>query len=589
VISVLTPLPVLLPLLGAAGALLVGRHPRTQRTLSVLVLSAVLAVSVALLLLADADGAHAVSVGGWPVPLGVVLVVDRLSALMLVVASTVALAVLVFAVGQGSADGDEETPLSIFHPTFLVLIAGVSNAFLAGDLFNLYVGFEILLTASYVLLTLGGSAPRIRAGITYIVVSLLSSLLFLAAIALVYAATGTVNMAQLAVRLAELPGGTQLLLQSMLLVAFCIKAAVFPLSAWLPDSYPTAPAPVTAVFAGLLTKVGVYAVIRTQTLLFPGGALDDVLMWAALATMVIGILGAVAQTDIRRILSFTLVSHIGYMVFGIALGTSAGLAGAVFYVAHHIAIQTTLFLVAGLVERQGGSTSVDRLGGLARSSPLLALLFFVPAMNLAGIPPLSGFIGKLGLLEAGVADGSWTAMVLVGGAVVTSLLTLVAIARVWTRAFWRPAVQAPSADTAAAAAADAGPETTPVPAPEPVAVTTGSPATATGGPVPGTGGSTARRRPRTVARARAWARHTAVATDTGPAQDGFGDRHLDPRPGPDRPLPGVMLGATAAMVALTVALTVVAGPLYGYTDRAAGDLLDRTPYVQSVFGGEPVR
>ena len=180
---------------------------------------------------------------------------------------------LVFAVGQGAADGDEETPISIFHPTFLVLIAGVANAFLAGDLFNLYVGFEILLTASYVLLTLGGSAPRIRAGITYIVVSLLSSLIFLAAIALVYAATGTVNMAQLAVRLAELPEGTQLLLQSMLLIAFAIKAAVFPLSAWLPDSYPTAPAPVTAVFAGLLTKVGVYAIIRTQTLLFPGGAL----------------------------------------------------------------------------------------------------------------------------------------------------------------------------------------------------------------------------------------------------------------------------------------------------------------------------
>ena len=213
VISVLTPLPVLLPLLGAAAALLVGgRHPRTQRTLSIAVLTAVLVVSVALLLLAHAEGAAAVSVGGWPVPLGIVLVVDRLSALMLVVAATVGLGVLVFAVGQGSADGDEETPISIFHPTFLVLMAGVANAFLAGDLFNLYVGFEILLTASYVLLTLGGSAPRIRAGVTYIVVSLLSSLLFLAAIALVYAATGTVNMAQLAGRLGDLPDGVQLLL-----------------------------------------------------------------------------------------------------------------------------------------------------------------------------------------------------------------------------------------------------------------------------------------------------------------------------------------------------------------------------------------
>jgi multicomponent Na+:H+ antiporter subunit D len=550
-ISVLAPLPVLLPLLGAATTLLVGRHPRTQRAVSLTVLTAVLAVSVVLLLQADAEGPTAVAVGGWPVPLGIVLVVDRLSALMLVVASTVALGVLVFAVGQGSADGSEETPLSIFHPTFLVLIAGVSNAFLAGDLFNLYVGFEILLMASYVLLTLGGSAPRVRAGITYVIVSLTSSLIFLAAIALVYASTGTLTLAQLALRLAELPEGTQLLIHSMLLIAFSIKAAVFPLSAWLPDSYPTAPAPVTAVFAGLLTKVGVYAIIRTQTLLFPGGALDHLLMWAGLATMVMGILGAVAQTDIRRMLSFTLVSHIGYMVFGIALGTTGGLAGAIFYVAHHIAIQTTLFLVAGLVERQGGSTAVDRLGGLAGRAPLLAVLFFVPAMNLAGIPPFSGFIGKLGLLEAGVADGSPLALTLVAGGVVTSLLTLLAVARVWTRAFWRPPTQEPAADTAAAAASDAG-DTGPS----------------------GNGQRTAR----SEAWSAAWRRHTEVAT-AGAAE--MAPRAVSVRE--LRPLPGVMAGATAAMVAVTVALTVIAGPLYGYTTRAAEDLIDRTPYIEAVF------
>ncbi|WP_369255455.1 Na+/H+ antiporter subunit D [Geodermatophilus amargosae] len=562
-IEVLAPLPVLLPLLGAAGALLVARHPTFQRTLSTVVLTAVLAVSVVLLLVADAEGAGAVSVGGWPVPLGVVLVVDRLSALMLVVASTVALGVLVFAVGQGAADGSEETPLSIFHPTFLVLVAGVSNAFLAGDLFNLYVGFEILLMASYVLLTLGGTAARIRGGITYIIVSLTSSLLFLAAIGLVYAATGTVNMAQLAVRLGELPEGTQVLLQSMLLVAFGIKAAVFPLSAWLPDSYPTAPAPVTAVFAGLLTKVGVYALIRTQTLLFPGGALDDVLLWAALATMVVGILGAVAQSDLRRMLSFTLVSHIGYMVFGIALGTAAGLAGAIFYVAHHIAIQTTLFLVAGLVERQGGTTAVDRLGGLARRSPLLAVLFFVPAMNLAGIPPLSGFIGKLGLLEAGVAHGGAAAYTLVAGGVVTSLLTLLAVGRVWTRAFWRSPNQAPVEDTAAAAAAAATERRRP----------------ADEG-VPSDDAASDDAPPRTALQ-DAWRRHTAVATAT--------EAQMPPAAGAVRalrPLPRTMVGATAALMALTVALTGLAGPLYGLADRAATDLFDRTPYVSSVFGEE---
>jgi multicomponent Na+:H+ antiporter subunit D len=446
-------------------------------------------------------------------------------------------------------------------------MAGVANAFLAGDLFNLYVGFEILLTASYVLLTLGGSAPRIRAGVTYIVVSLLSSLIFLAAIGLVYASTGTVNMAQLAGRLADLPPGLQLLLQSMLLIAFCIKAAVFPLSAWLPDSYPTAPAPVTAVFAGLLTKVGVYSIIRTQTLLFPGGALDAVLLWAALATMVVGILGAVAQTDIRRILSFTLVSHIGYMVFGIALGTAAGLAGAIFYVVHHIAIQTTLFLVAGLIERLGGSTGVDRLGGLAKASPLLAVLFFVPAMNLAGIPPFSGFVGKLGLLEAGVEVGTWLPLTLVAGGVVTSLLTLVAISRVWSRAFWRPAAQSPGEDTFRAAAADAGPELVAAPA---------RPADDARSP-DGAGSTVSSGSP------TAWARHTAVATAIAPGIDGLGDAAEPERPG--RPLSRVMLGATAAMVAVTVALTGLAGPLYGIADRASEDLRARTPYLTSVFGG----
>ncbi|MCZ2858381.1 Na+/H+ antiporter subunit D [Blastococcus sp. VKM Ac-2987] len=581
--SVLAPLPVLLPLLGAAAALLVGgRHPHVQRALSALVLSAVLAVSVALLVLADAEGAVAVSLGGWPVPLGIVLVVDRLSALMLVVAATVALGVLVFAVGQGAADGDEETPISIFHPTFLVLIAGVANAFLAGDLFNLYVGFEILLTASYVLLTLGGSAARIRAGITYIVVSLLSSLIFLAAIALIYASTGTVNMAQLAGRLAALPEGTQLLLQSMLLIAFAIKAAVFPLSAWLPDSYPTAPAPVTAVFAGLLTKVGVYAIIRTQTLLFPGGGLDQVLMWAALATMLIGILGAVAQTDIRRILSFTLVSHIGYMIFGISLASEAGLAGATFYVVHHIAIQTTLFLVAGLVERQGGSTSVDRLGGLATASPLLAVLFFVPAMNLAGIPPFSGFIGKLGLLQAGIGDGGALPVAVVGAGVVASLLTLLAISRVWTRAFWRPPAQPPAADTDAAAAADAGPELGPaaVPGPADEHQPAGEKETADDDAAASSSTGT----PRRVAARAAWARHTAVATAATPSTDGLGG-DSEEGSASARPLPRVMLAATTAMVVVTVGLTAIAGPLYGVAERAAEDLRERNPYVGAVLGG----
>ena len=219
----------------------------------------------------------------------------------------------------------------------------------------------------------------------------------------------------------------------MLLVAFGIKAAVFPLSAWLPDSYPTASAPVTAVFAGLLTKVGVYAIIRAHSLLFPTGGLDPMLLVAALLTMLVGILGAIAQSDIKRLLSFTLVSHIGYMVFGIALSSQLGMSGAIYYVAHHILVQTTLFLVVGLIERQAGASTLQRLGGLAAASPLLAFVFVVPALNLGGIPPFSGFIGKVALLEAGAQNGSVLAWTLVGGSVLTSLLTLYVVARVWTQ------------------------------------------------------------------------------------------------------------------------------------------------------------
>ncbi len=496
----LLPLPILVPLLAAGIALALGRRPRAQRAVAVTALTAVVVIAATLMVLADSRGVVALWVAGWRPPLGIALVADRLSALMLLVASVVTLTVHVFAIGQDSEERKVETPVSIFHPTFLLLSAGVSNAFLAGDLFNLFVGFEILLFSSYVLLTLGGTADRVRAGSTYVVVNLLSSSLFLVAIAAVYGATGTVNIAQLSERLRDLDPSTQGALQLMLLTVFAIKAAVFPLSAWLPDSYPTAPAPVTAVFAGLLTKVGVYAIFRTQTVLFTERPLSTLLMVAGLLTMLIGIAGAVAQTELKRVLSFTLVSHIGYMVFGIGLATPKGLSAAMFYTAHHITIQTALFLVTGLIERVGGSTSTIRLGRLAVMSPVLGALFFVPAMNLAGIPPMSGFLGKLGLLAAGAEVGTPLAWVLVVGSVVASLLTLYAMAKVWNRAFWAPPEDDPG---------------------------------------------------RAVEHVR---------------------------------LPGLQTAVAGALVLVTLALTVVAGPLYAYTDRAVVALADGE-YVRVVLAG----
>lgn len=528
----LIPLVVLIPLGSAALALALPGRRRAQQLITVIALVAVVALSGTFMWVVDQQGTLVMQVGGWAAPFGISLVVDRLSALMLTVSAVVLLGVLLFSLGQGLADGDDETPVSIYYPTYLVLGAGVCNAFIAGDLFNLYVGFEILLVASYVLITLGGTGPRIRAGVTYVVVSLVSSILFLASIGLVYAATGTVNIAQLTLRIAELPGNVQLLLNLALLVAFGIKAAIFPLAFWLPDSYPTAPAPVTAVFAGLLTKVGVYAIIRAQTQIFPHSSVDQLLLVIAALTLLVGILGAVSQLDIKRLLSFTLISHIGYLIFGIGMATSAGYAATIFYVAHHIIVQTTLFLAVGLIERHGGTTSLTSLGGMLRAAPVVAVLFFIPMLNLGGIPPFSGFIGKLGLFTAAAELGTPGAYWLMGVGALVSLLTLYALARAWSLAFWR---------TRAAALGGAN------------------------APVPNT--------PEGVVlqgREVALIEHLHDAPDAMPLQE-------------QRETPALMVAATAGMVAVSVLLTVAAGPLYAYAVRAGERLSDSTQFVNAVL------
>ena len=525
----LAPLAVLIPFLGAALNFVIVHRNRLQRTVTVGAMALTLVLDAVMLADVWNQGPQAVHLGGWAAPYGIVMVVDQLSALMLVVSVVVSLAVLVYAVSEGVAGGDDEGPISIFYPTFLLLVAGVSNAFLAGDLFNLYVGFEILLTASYVLLTMGGTAQRIRAGVTYVVVSVISSILFLITLGMIYGATGTVNMADLSVKLADLPQGTQLQLHLMLLIAFGVKAAVFPLSFWLPDSYPTASAPVTAVFAGLLTKVGVYSIIRTETLLFPDRQINGLLMWVALLTMLVGILGALAQIDIKRMLSFTLISHIGYMIFGIAVGTPQALAAVVYYIAHHIVIQTSLFLVAGLIERRGGSTNVDRLAGMLRISPLLGVLYLIPALNLGGIPPFSGFLGKVGLLEAGIASGTWLDHLLVGVSVLVSLLTLLALIRVWNRVFLRRVEDAEYPDPVLRATTAQGHH------PHSSRVVTGNP---------------------------------------GSVLAGSSEVVL---------LPRTMVGATTALVVVGVALTVFAGPLFDLAGSAADNQVHPDRYVDAVL------
>ncbi len=429
--------PVIVPLLSAACSLL-WRFATAQRIIALTTLIAIVVDGVLLLWATDTGGPVAVQAGSWAAPVGITLVADRLTALLLATSGAVLTVVYVYAIGQVRAD--QRTPggrerSTIFTPVYLVLACGVSFSFLTGDLFNLFVAFEVMLIASYVLLTLNAGPGAVRPAMTYIVVSLLASVLFVSAIGLVYTATGTVNMADLHDKLPDVPGGLRVALALTLIVVFGIKAALFPLYFWLPDSYPLTPAPVTAVFAGLLTKVGVYAIVRTQAVVFSDdhAITGPVLLTLAGATLVVGILGSIAQNEIKRVLSFTIVSHIGFMVMGLGLFSVAGLAGAIFYIVHHIVIQTTLFCVEGLIERRTGTSALDQISGLAREWPLLGWLFALPALALAGFPPLSGFIGKAALVRAGIEVQSWA---IVAVAIVVSLLTVYSVARVWVMAFW---------------------------------------------------------------------------------------------------------------------------------------------------------
>jgi multicomponent Na+:H+ antiporter subunit D len=428
-VNALLALPVVLPLLAAALSVIAFRHPVLQRGLSLLGVSSALGVAIALLVAVAHDGPQAVQAGGWPAPLGITLVADLFSGLMLTVGLVTVLAVLVFAIGQSGPEHEA----AVFHPVYLVMTAGVALAFLTGDLFDLFVAFEITLSASYVLITLGGRRQQVRSAMTYVVINLLASVLFVTVIAFIYAATGTVNLAELSRRLVDVSPAVRDALALMLLVVFGIKAAIFPLFFWLPDAYPTARTPVTAVFAGLLTKVGIYSIVRAETLLFPIGHPSTLLLVIAGLTMIVGVLGAIAQDDMKRILSFHIVSQIGYMMLGVGLFTVSGLAATVFFILHQIPVKASLFLVGGLVEHDAGSTALSKVGGLVRRIPWAAVLFLVVALSLAGVPPLSGFVGKLGLVTAGLDAGQYA---IVAVSLVVSVLTLFSMVKIWNGVFW---------------------------------------------------------------------------------------------------------------------------------------------------------
>ncbi len=418
------------PLLAAAAALGFRRRSLVRDFITVGTLIVVTVLSVVLAVDVERSGTVVVEVGGWSPELGIVLVADLFAVMVLVAAMISIVIVEVFAIGQRRTAWGADPRLA--GPLLLVLTAGVALAILTGDLFTLFVAFELILVSSYVLLTHQGRRGQIRSGMTYVVMNLMASTLFLFGLAFVYAATGTVNMALLAERIPALDDGVRLGIGLWFFVVFGTKAAVFPLFSWLPDSYPTAPTTITAVFAGLLTKIGVYVLIRFYTLTAMSDLGPVILVFAGI-TMMVGVAGALAQDDVKRILSFHIVSQIGYMLMGLGLFSVAGVAGAVLFLVHQIPVKTVLFLVGGLIEEDQGTSALDHSGGMASRRPFVALLFALPALSLAGIPPFSGFVAKLALIDAGIAEIS-TAIVFV--ALVGSLLTLLSMTKIWLGVFW---------------------------------------------------------------------------------------------------------------------------------------------------------
>lgn len=378
------------------------------------------------------NGTISIQAGNWDPPFGITFVADTLAATLVLLTSIAGLAV-------SSFSSSTVIPARLkfgYFPIFHFLLLGLNGAFLTGDIFNLYVWFEIIIITSFVLLTIGGEKAQLEGAVKYFTLNILASVIFLTAIAVLYGLTGSLNMADLASRVAEVENRTLVQVNALLfLIGFGIKSAVFPLYFWLPASYHTPPSAVSSIFGGLLTKVGVYALLRVFTLIFEMDEfLQMVFLTIAFFTLFSGAIGAIVQNNIRKLFSYLVICHIGYMIAGLGMMTQVAISGAVFYLIHDILVKTNLFMVTGVIYRIKGTNSMKKLGDFYADYPLMSLLFAIPLFSLVGIPPLSGFWPKLSLIGAGFETESyWT----IAAIIFASFLTLFVVARFWAEVFWK--------------------------------------------------------------------------------------------------------------------------------------------------------
>ncbi len=433
--------PILIPFFTATVLALLNGRRTLEKAVSLVSCLGVSGFVFWLLFHVDGGGIQAMKLGGWDAPFGIAFVADRLACIMLCLSMTIGTVVLIYTFWTVTPRQQKY----FFYPLFQIVLLGVNWSFLTGDLFNLFVAYEVMLVGSYGMMMVGATKAQVRQTMKYIGINTIGSTLFVVGCGLIYATVGTLNMADLSQRTATLSGdkaGLVTAVSMVLLVVFALKTAAFPLFFWLPDSYPVVPSGVVGYFAGLLTKVGVYSLLRVFVMVFrqPGAEFAiNVLLVLSGFTMLLGVLGAMCQWDIRRILSWHIISQVGYMVMGIGLAANASIAqiaiaGTIFYVVHHIIVKSCLFLVGGIAERVSGSQDLRKMGGVLELSPAVAGLFLVAALSLAGMPPFSGFLSKLVLVRAGLTGGNYVVVLV---AVVTGFLTLYSMSKIWSYAFWR--------------------------------------------------------------------------------------------------------------------------------------------------------
>ncbi len=427
-------LPIILPLFFIILLLFVPAKSKWSGYIAVSGTFILLVVSILIFLKVQDEKILVLQSGSWPAPFGISIVIDIFSALMLLMSGIIGFTISIYTLAQI----DKERFYCRFFIFFMGVLMGVNGAFTTGDIFNLYVWFEVMLLSSFVLITLGNEKAQLKGAIKYVTMSLVGSLFFLAGIGLLYGKTGTLNLASIA-QILKINEESFLINTSAMLffIAFGIKSAVFPLFFWLPASYHLPPVSVTALFSGLLTKVGIYSMIRFFTMFLSGdfSFLQGLLLTIAGFTMVVGVLTAASEYDMRKILSFHIISQVGYMVLGLGLFTITGIAGAIYFILHNIFSKTAAFLSSGVVHRLTGSYDLKSIGGLYKSHPFFAFLFLLPAMSLAGIPPLSGFVGKLYLIVAGLEAKQY---VITAIAIIVSLLTLFSMLKIWNEVYWKP-------------------------------------------------------------------------------------------------------------------------------------------------------